>query len=151
MPDFGDRRTRIAEVQERLDEWITVGREEAYRDVFEGPEAEISEEDVQTLDRIDSELSRNGDGIWGTDQYGVIEMGFGDEETRPLVVCTYHPQIPETDPFARSVDDETTDRLNDALWAYCERVTAHAQESLDDFVWDGDPPPGRADVGQWRP
>lgn len=143
MPEVSDDRARLVEIRERLDDWITVAREAAYADVFEGPDAVVGDDDLETLDRLDSELSRNGDGVWGTDQYGVIDLGSGDEETRPLVVCTYHPQLPEADPFARSVDDATTDRLNDALWQYCERVVEHAQADLDDFVWDGDPPAGR--------
>jgi len=94
----------------------------------------VSEEDLETVDRLDSELSRNGDRIWGTDTYGIIEHGDGDPETRPRVVCTSYPQILEAEPFAREVEDATTDRLNDALWEFCQRVVANAQEALEDFV-----------------
>lgn len=133
-------RDRLRDARQKLEEWIAVAREDAYEDVFEGSEAEVDEADLRTLDRLDSELSRNGDGIWGTDTYGVVAGGTREGASRPRVVCTYHPQIPEAEPFARNVDDATTDRLNDALWTYCERVAEHAQAALADDVSDGDPP-----------
>ncbi|WP_210424050.1 DUF7539 family protein [Halorussus ruber] len=86
------------------------------------------------LDRLDSESSRQtGDGIWGSDSYGIAHASAADDEDVPQVVCTYHPQIPEAgDGGLTGVDDDVRDRLNDALWGYCERVAERIQQKVDE-------------------
>jgi len=57
-----------------------------------------------------------------------------DEEDVPQVVCTDHPQIPDTGYSGLTgVGDDVRDRLNDALWDYCERVAERIQQKVDEF------------------
>ena len=80
--------------------------------------------------------SDGGDGVWGTDQYGIHTAGPSSSDTSLGVVCVYHPQITE-DSVLRSrdgIDDETEARLNAALWTYSERVATLIEEEPDEFV-----------------
>ncbi len=118
-----------------MDGWTKRARTEAYDDLFGGEDAELSAGEIQRLDALDSELERRGgDGLWGTDRYGV--HGDGRSDPSLGVVCVYHPQI-TSDSVLRGddgLDDETEERLNAALWAYSERVANLLGERLDEFV-----------------
>jgi hypothetical protein len=119
----------------RLDEWKIDARDRAYADLFEGPEAALSGEELRLLDRIDSELARRGgDGLWGSDEYGIVAgetLGTGE----PRVVCTYHPEIPlETVRGVGGLDESSRAAFNDVLWDYCERVAAVIQDDLDAYL-----------------
>jgi len=130
----------VRRASRRLDDWLYEARSRAFDDLFSGEDPRLSGEELSLLDRIDSELNRQGgDGIWGADRYGVLPGAAAGDEGRPRVVCVYHPEIPEDlpapvgrDPGA--LDDATEERLNDALWDYAERVAVYAQEDLDAFV-----------------
>lgn len=119
----------------RLDGWRETARGEAYTELFEGNDPILSTEEVGLLDAIDSELARSGgDGVWGTDQYGIHTAGASRSET-PLGVCVHHPQITD-DSVPRGgddFDDETEERLNAALWT-SERIATLAEEHLDEFL-----------------
>jgi len=98
----------------------------------------FSPEEMQLLDALDSELERQGgDGVWGTDQYGIHTTGTSSSNTSSLgVVCVYHPQI-TTDSVLRGgddLDDETEERLNAALWKYSEHVATLIETQLNEFV-----------------
>ena len=92
---------------------------------------------MRLIDALDSELERQGgDGVWGTDQYGIHTAGATSADTSLGVVCVYHPQI-TTDSVLRGaddLDDETEERLNAALWQYSERVATLVEAKLDEFV-----------------
>lgn len=137
METFENERRLIAAIRDRLDGWLYEARERAYAELFEGPDAALSEEELRLLDRIDSRLSREeGRGLWGGDEYGIVPTGTMDEESTPHVVCTTHPQLPEQAyPGAGTLDDELRAKLNEALWDYCERVAELAQQELEEFVW----------------
>jgi hypothetical protein len=94
-------------------------------------------EEVQLLDALDSELERQGgDGVWGTDQYGIHTAGTSSSDTALGVVCVYHLQITKDSVLrgADDLDDETEERLNAALWRYSERVAALIEDELDEFI-----------------
>lgn len=137
MPEFEDERELLDAVRDRLDGWVYSARSEAFRDLFEGPDAILDEAELQLLDEIDSRLTRReGQGIWGADEYGIVPTGTLDEESVPHVVCTKHPQLPEYGyPGDEALDNETRKRCNDALWEYCERVVELVQQDLEEFVW----------------
>lgn len=140
MSEFETERALLREVRDRLDGWLYEAREQAFAEVFEGDDAILGEEELRSLDRIDSALTRErGRGVWNSDDYGIVRTGTLDEETTPRVVCTSHPRLPE---YATreigGLDDETRRRLNDALWEYSERVVEHAQQRLEEFVWSAD-------------
>lgn len=137
MKAFDNERELVQAVRERLDEWLYVAREEAYRELFEGENPALSEADLRRLDRLDSESSRQtGDGLWGSDRYGIVHASAADEEDVPQVVCTYHPQVPEAGYGGLTgLDDATRDEINDALWSYCERVAELVQQEVDEFYW----------------
>lgn len=137
MPEFENERQLLGAVRERLDQWVYSARSEAYSELFEGPDAEVDDRELQLLDEIDSELTRQeGRGLWGSDEYGIVPTGTLDEESVPHVVCTNHPQIPEYGyPGEESLDTETRERCNEALWKYCERVVDLVQQNLEEFVW----------------
>lgn len=127
-------RALVRRARERLDEWTYDARERAYAALFEGPDAALAAGELQLLDRIDSELTRRtGTGLWGADEYGIAAAGVFDGEG-PRVVCVYHPEIPEEGyPGEESLGDAPRRDLNDALWAYAERVAAYLQDDLDEF------------------
>ncbi|MFP4589990.1 MAG: hypothetical protein ACLFMX_03110 [Halobacteriales archaeon] len=140
MADFANERALLAAVRDRLDEWIYVARAEAFEELFEGSDPLLTDEEVRQLDRIDSRLSREeGRGLWGTDEYAIVAAGTIDEESAPRVVCTAHPQVPSPAyPGGDDVDEETRQRLDEALWEYCQRVLELTQQRLEEFVWSSD-------------
>lgn len=137
MAEFPDERELVVRARAHMDEWTRNARMEAYAELFEGDEPVVSPEDVRLLDALDSELERQGgDGVWGSDQYGIHTAGTSSSDTSLGVVCVYHPQI-TSDSVLRGtdeLDDETEERLNAALWTYSERVARLIEEELDEFV-----------------
>jgi hypothetical protein len=129
-------RERVRQAREHLPEWTFDARSRAYTDLFEGPEAVVTDDELGLLDRIDSALSRRGQGgLWGVDEYGVVVRGALGDAVPPGVVCTYHPEIPsEGFRGEGSLDETTRERLNDVLWDYCERVATYLQDDLDAFL-----------------
>lgn len=121
----------------RMDQWTTRARREAYVELFEGEDTILTPEEVQLLDRLDSEMDRQGsEGVWGADEYGIHTSGDSSSDSSPSIVCVYHPQI-TSDSVLRDgddLDDETEERLNAALWTYSERVATLIEERLDEFV-----------------
>ena len=138
MAMFPDERQLVLRARSQLDQWTKSARRETYTELFEGDDPLLSPEEVQLLDTLDSELERQGgDGVWGTDQYGIHTAGTSSPATSLAVVCVYHPQI-TSDSVLRGVDDlddETEERLNAALWEYSERVTTLIKAELDEFVY----------------
>ena len=137
MAEIPDERQLVLRARSRLDQWTKRARMEAYAELFEGDDPLLSTEEMQLLDALDSELEREGgDGVWGTDQYGIHTAG-SSRSDRPLgVVCVYHPQITKDSVLrgADDLDDETEERLNTALWQYSERVATIIEAKLDEFV-----------------
>lgn len=137
MGELPDERQLLLRARSRLDEWTRTARMEAYTELFEGDDAVLTPEEVQLLDALDSELERaGGDGVWGTDEYGIHTAGSAGSKPALGVVCTYHPQI-TSDSVLRGyddVDDETEERLNAALWRYSERVATLVEAELDALV-----------------
>jgi len=106
-------------------------------ELFEGDDPLLTEAEIQLLDALDSELERRGgEGVWGTDRYGIHTAGTASSTTSLGVVCVYHPQITKDSVLrgADELDDETEERLNAALWQYSERVSTLIEEALDEFV-----------------
>lgn len=140
MAEFENERRAVRRAREQLEEWVYGARSRAYEEFFEGPEARLTTEEIALLDRIDSQLAReNRGGLWGTDEYGVLASGSVSDRDAPFVVCVYHPEIPEdyVHRGAGGIDDATEERLNDALWDYCERVASYIQEELEAYL-DGE-------------
>ena len=137
MAEFPDERQLVVQARSQLDQWTGSARIEAYTELFEGNEPILSPEEIQLLDALDSELERQGgDGVWGTDQYGIHTAGASGSDTSLGVVCVYHPQITK-DSVLRggdNLDDETEERLNAALWRYSERVAILIENELDEFI-----------------
>ncbi|MFC7251683.1 hypothetical protein ACFQJ5_17915 [Halomicroarcula sp. GCM10025324] len=137
MVEFPDERQLVLGARSRLERWTRSARMEAYAELFEGDDPILSPEEMQLLDALDSELERQGgDGVWGTDQYGIHTAGASSSDTSLGVVCVYHPQITK-DSVLRGgddLDDETEERLNAALWQYSERVATLIEAELDEFV-----------------
>ncbi|WP_435345750.1 DUF7539 family protein [Haloarchaeobius sp. HRN-SO-5] len=137
MAEFPDDRQLVLGARSQLDQWTRNARMEAYADLFEGDDLILSPEEMQLLDALDSELERQGgDGVWGTDQYGIHTAGTSSSDTSLGVVCVYHPQITR-DSVLRGgdeLDDETEERLNAALWQYSGRVATLIEAKLDEFV-----------------
>lgn len=137
MVEFPDERQIVLRARSQLDQWTRDARGEAYAELFEGDDPVLSPEEVQLLDALDSELERQGgDGVWGTDRYGIHAAGTASSEASLGVVCVYHPQITR-DSVLRGgddLDDETEERLNAALWRYSERVATLIEAKLDEFV-----------------
>ncbi len=137
MAEIPDERQLVLRARSRLDQWTKRARMEAYAELFDGDDPLLSTEEMQLLDALDSELEREGgDGVWGTDQYGIHTAGTSRSD-RPLgVVCVYHPQITKDSVLrgADDLDDETEERLNTALWQYSERVATIIEAKLDEFV-----------------
>lgn len=140
MATFENERQLLEAVRDRLDGWLYEAREQAFEELFEGPDARLSEEELKVLDRIDSNLSREeGQGLWNGDEYGIVSTGQLDEESTPHVVCTTHPRLPEQAyPRTGTIDDELRATLDDALWEYCERVVELTQQQLEEFVLSAD-------------
>ncbi|WP_158059520.1 DUF7539 family protein [Halorussus halophilus] len=137
MAEFPDERQLVLRARSQLDQWTRNARMEAYTELFEGDDSILSSEEMQLLDALDSELEREGgDGVWGTDQYGIHTAGTSSSDTSLGVVCVYHPQITKDSVLrgADDLDDETEERLNAALWRYSERVAALVEEALDEFI-----------------
>ena len=137
MAEFPDERQLVVRARSNLDRWTRSARSEAYAELFEGDDPILSPEEVHLLDALDSELERRGgDGVWGTDRYGIHTAGTGSPGTSLGVVCVYHPQITQ-DSVLRGgddLDDETEERLNAALWRYSERVAALIEDELEEFI-----------------
>lgn len=137
MAEFPDERQLVVRARSRLNEWTNRARMEAYTELFEGDDVVLSPEEVRLLDALDSELERRGgDGVWGTDQYGIHTAGASSSDTSLGVVCVYHPQITK-DSVLRGgddLDDDTEERLNAALWNYSERVATLIEAQLHEFV-----------------
>ena len=137
MAEFPDERQLVLRARAQLDQWTTSARRDAYAELFEGDDPVLSAEEVQLLDALDSELERQGgDGVWGTDQYGIHTAGTSSSDTPLGVVCVYHPQITK-DSVLRGGDelgDETEERLNAALWRYSERVATLIEAELEEFI-----------------
>lgn len=135
MTQFSGDRDLVVQARDRLDEWTRQARTAAYDDLFAGDDPILDPGEIQLLDAVDSALERRGgDGLWGTDQYGIHSAGSG--EAALGVVCVYHPQI-KADTVLRGddgMDDETELRLDDALWQYGERVAALIEDHLDSFL-----------------
>ncbi|WP_158059529.1 DUF7539 family protein [Halorussus halophilus] len=137
MAEFPDERQLVLRARSQLDQWTKSSRMEAYAELFEGDDSLLSPEEVQLLDALDSELEREGgDGVWGTDQYGIHTAGTSSSDTSLGVVCVYHPQITKDSVLrgADDLDDETEERLNAALWQYSERVATLIEEQLHEFT-----------------
>ena len=137
MAEFPDERQLVLRARSQLDQWTKSARMEAYAELFEGDDPLLSPEEMQLLDALDSELEREGgDGVWGTDQYGIHTAGTSSSETSVGVVCVYHPQITKDSVLrgADDLDDETEERLNAALWQYSERVATLIEEQLHEFT-----------------
>lgn len=137
MVEPPEERQIVVQARSRLQEWTNEARTEAFGELFQGDEPILTAEELQRLDTIDSVLERQGgDGVWGTDQYGIHTGGSGGSDTALGVVCVYHPQITE-DTVLRGedlLDDELEERINAALWRYGERVAALIEDDLQEFV-----------------
>ncbi|WP_255196538.1 DUF7539 family protein [Halorarius litoreus] len=137
MAEFPDERQLVLRARSQLDQWTRDARREAYVELFEGDQPILTEAELRLLDALDSELEREGgDGVWGTDQYGIHTAGTSSSDTSLGVVCVYHPQITK-DSVLRGydeLDDETEERLNAALWRYSERVATLIEAVLDEFI-----------------
>ncbi|MFA9518652.1 hypothetical protein ACERIT_15830 [Halopenitus sp. H-Gu1] len=145
MAEFETERELLSVVRDHVDEWVSEARTEAFEELFEGPDTNVSEGELQLLDRLDSRLSREeGQGLWDADEYAIVQTGTLDEESTPRVVCTTHPEIPERAyPGEEAFDAATRATLNETLWKYCQRVVELTQQRLDEFVWS-------ADVATWN-
>ena len=139
MVESPDERQLIVRAQSHLERWTNSARAEVYSELFEGDDSILTAEELQLLDALDSALERQGgDGVWGTDQYGIHTAGSTPSGTQLGIVCVYHPQITE-DTVLRDgdgLDDETEERLNAALWRYSERVATLIEELLEEFIRD---------------
>ena len=137
MVELPDERQLVVRARSNLQRWTNSARTEAYSDLFEGDEPILTADELQRLDALDSELERHGgDGVWGTDQYGIHTAGAAGSDASIGVVCVYHPQITDDSVLRGSdgLDDETEERLNAALWEYGERVATLIEERLEEFV-----------------
>ncbi|WP_254544119.1 DUF7539 family protein [Halomarina pelagica] len=137
MAGFPDERQLVLRARSHLEQWTNSARTAAYAELFEGDEPILTADELRLLDALDSELERRGgDGVWGTDQYGLHTAGASSSDTSLGVVCVYHPQITTNSVLrgADELDDETEERLNAALWRYSERVATLIEEELDEFI-----------------
>jgi hypothetical protein len=136
MGEFPDERALVRRAQSKLEGWTRQARTAAYAELFEGDQPLLEQSDLRLLDEIDSALSRRGDGLWGTDRYGIHTSDRSTREPSLGVVCVYHPQV-TADSVLRGrddLDDETERRLNEALWDYSERVSTLIEAELDAFL-----------------
>lgn len=137
MPDLPDDRQLVVRARANLDEWTNSARTTAYAELFEGDDPILSDDDIRLLDALDSALERQGgDGVWGTDQYGIHTGGATGSDSALGIVCVYHPQITEDSALrgGDGIDDATEERLNAALWQYGERVAALVESELEGFI-----------------
>ncbi|RDZ33930.1 MULTISPECIES: hypothetical protein [unclassified Haloferax] len=137
MAEFPDERQLVLRARSQLDQWTRSARMEAYTELFESDDSILSPKEVQLLDALDSELEREGgDGVWGSDQYGIHTAGTSSSDISLGVVCVYHPQITKDSVLrgADELDDEAEERLNAALWQYSERVATLIEEKLHEFT-----------------
>ena len=137
MVEFPDERQLVVRARSNLERWTNSARTAAYEELFEGDAPILTAEELQHLDALDSALERRGgDGVWGTDQYGIHTAGTSSSDTSLGVVCVYHPQITDDSVLrgGNGLDDETEERLNAALWRYSERVATLIEEELDEFI-----------------
>ncbi|WP_231190362.1 hypothetical protein [Haladaptatus sp. DYF46] len=137
MAEFPDERELVLRARSQLEQWTNSARIEAFSELFEGDTSLLDPEELQRLDALDSAMERQGgDGVWGTDQYGIHTARTTSSENSVGIVCVYHPQITK-DSVLRGddgIDDETEERLNAALWQYSERVATLIGERLDEFI-----------------
>jgi len=137
MAEIPDERQLVQRARSNLAQWTRSARTAAYAELFNGDDPILSTEEIHLLDTLDSELERQGgDGVWGTDEYGIHTAGSSSSEYSLGVVCVYHPEITK-DSVLRGrdeLDDETEERLNAALWNYCERVSTHIEDELEEFI-----------------
>ncbi|OVE85534.1 DUF7539 family protein [Natronolimnobius baerhuensis] len=135
-PDERERQL-VVRARSQLEQWTNGARTAAYRELFEGNDPILSPDELHRLDAFDSALERHGgDGVWGTDQYGIHTGGPTGSDTALGVVCVYHPQITD-DSVLRGgdgIDDDLEERLNAALWQYGERVATLIDDELEAFV-----------------
>ena len=121
--------------REKLDTWTYEARDIAFTELFEGEKPVVTDEELQLLDSIDSDLTRQKrSSLWGSDEYGIVAPGI--HEAGGLdVVCTHHPEIPyEGYRSEESLDEATREQLNDVLWEYCEQVARNIEDRLDAFL-----------------
>ena len=137
MNQAPDERQSVLQARSQLEEWTNEARTRAYADLFEGEDPLLTAEELRLLDSLDSAMERGGgDGVWGTDQYGIHTTGPSGSDGSLGVVCVYHPQV-TADSVLRGddgIDDETEERLNAALWQYGERVATLIGDRLDEFT-----------------
>jgi hypothetical protein len=137
MAEFPDERQLVLEAESQLGRWTNGARTEAYAELFESDDSILTAEELRLLDAIDSAMERRGgDGVWGTDRYGIRTAGTASSDRSVGVVCVYHPRITK-DSVLRGgddLDDETEERLNAALWRYSERVASLIEDELDEYV-----------------
>lgn len=137
MAESQRERQLVIEAESQLTEWTNDARTEAYAELFEGEDPILSAGDLRLRDAADSAMERQGgDGVWGTDQYGIHTPGATSSGRSVGVVCVYHPRITK-DSLLRGgddLDDETEERLNAALWQYSERVAALIEAELSEYV-----------------
>jgi len=137
MAEFPDERQIVIEAESQLEQWTNGARVEAYTDLFEGDDPILTAEELRLLDAVDSAMERQGgDGVWGTDQYGIHTAGSTSSDRSVGVVCVYHPRITKDSVLlgGDDLDDETEERLNAALWRYSERVASLIEDELDEYV-----------------
>jgi len=137
MVEIPDEHQLVLRARSHLEQWTNDARTAAYRELFEGDEPILTAEEVRILDALDSALERRGgDGVWGTDRYGIHAAGTTSSDAPLGVVCVYHPQITEDSVLrdADGLDDETEERINAALWRYSERVSTLIEQKLDEFL-----------------
>ncbi|WP_435334269.1 DUF7539 family protein [Haloarchaeobius sp. TZWWS8] len=142
MTDLLDERQLVVQARSRLEDWTQRARTRAYTELFEGDTPLLTAEELRVLDALDSAMERQGgDGVWGTDQYGIHTGGPTSSDRSVGVVCVYHPQITSDSVLqgADGIDDETEERINAALWRYSERVSTLIEEELDRFLRESQP------------
>lgn len=137
MAEFPDERDLVLRARSHLDQWTNRTRTQAYTELFEGDAPLLSREELQLLDALDSVMERQGgDGVWGTDQYGIHTADTTSSDRSVGIVCVDHPQITSDSVLQGSddLDDETEERLTAALWRYSERVATLLEEELGEFI-----------------
>jgi hypothetical protein len=137
MADFPDERELVLRARSKLEQWTNSARTQVYSELFKGDAPLLTPEELQRLDALDSAMERQGgDGVWGTDQYGIHTAGTTSSDSSVGIVCVYHPQITRDSVLQGDdgIDDETEERLNVALWQYSERVATLIEERLNEFI-----------------
>ena len=137
MAEFPDERQLVLRARSQLEQWTNNARTQAYSELFEGDAPLLTPEELQRLDALDSAMERHGgDGVWGTDQYGIHTAGTTSSDGSMGIVCVYHPQITKDSVLQGDdgIDDETEEKINGALWQYSERVATLIEERLDELI-----------------